>query len=79
MLMFKTSAPSSSTISIAASMMSAVVDPSQPKHAIGVESDARGDALDRAVGADDAAHVRAVAVAVVWKRVGNRRRIEAGW
>ena len=31
MLMFKTSAPSASVISMAASMMSEVVDPSQPK------------------------------------------------
>jgi hypothetical protein len=46
-----------------------------PEHAIGMKSDARGDALDRAVGADDPADVRAVAVAVIWKRIGNRRGI----
>ena len=51
--------------------------PIAAEDAVGVEPHPGGDAGNRAVGADDARHVRAVSAAVVRERIRGRHRVEA--
>ena len=70
--------PSSSARSIAASMISASVEPSQPNTRYAPNVTPGATPRDRAVRADDAGDVRAVAVAVVRDRRRVRDRVELG-